>query len=64
MKVLALVLVTVLAVACGSTPPPAPAPKEAPPPAADPLDAVIADPGATGLLITSVAPDSQAEAVG
>jgi len=73
MKWLALFLVSVLAISCGTTPAPEPAPEKPPVPKAPPspaddegaiLDAVISAPGATGLLVTSVEPGSQAETVG
>jgi len=69
MKRFALVLVVVLATACASSPAPKAPPEKtpAPTPAAMPasiLDAVVAAPGATGLLITSVQPDTQADRLG
>jgi hypothetical protein len=70
MKRLALVLVVVLAASCASSPPPKTPPEKPPakaPAAMKPasiLDEVIAAPGATGLLITSVQPDSQADRLG
>jgi hypothetical protein len=73
MRLLALVVVAVFLVSCESTAPskappqkePAPAKKAAPAPApTDALDRVIAAPGATGLLITSVQPGSQADRLG
>jgi len=69
MKLLALVLVAVFAMSCASSPPPQAPPEKKPAstPATQPpsiLDEVVAAPGATGLLITSVEPGSQADRVG